>query len=40
MQKNRKKCIFFEKYLVNPKKSSTFASAFERESVRDVVQPG
>ena len=33
-------CIFSSKYLVVSKKSSTFAPAFERESVRDVVQPG
>ena len=33
-------CIFLPKYLVISKKSSTFAPAFERESVRDVVQPG
>ena len=33
-------CIFLPKYLVISKKSSTFAPAFEKESVRDVVQPG
>ena len=38
-KKMKKKCIFFQKYLVMSKKSSTFALAFEKE-VRDVVQPG
>ena len=36
--KNTKKmllfCIFFEKYLVMSKKSSTFALAFEKEDIR------
>ena len=31
MKKIHEKCIFLSKYLVNSKKSSTFAPAFEKE---------
>ena len=38
--KIQKNAFFLLKNLVISKKSSNFAPAFERESMRDVVQPG
>ena len=32
-KKTHKKCIFFQKYLVISKKSSTFAAAFDEETL-------